>query len=398
MAAVSLGDRLTQQPLATSRPHLLTPARWATDIGGTAPDGPTSQLRWLAEGSIPGTGTRWQSMVRTALVDVHALEAPGGAVAAGAAASWRFTWPRDAAFTVAALSSTGHQDEAGRILGFLQRVQRRDGGFEARYLPDGSGPPDGRPPQADGAGWALWALDQYARVAGDPSAARQDVGALRPLLDRSVAFTLRLVSGGRRLPAPSPDYWEMREPLVTLGTAAPLLAGLTAAQHLYTVLGDAAAARRSGDAAARLASVIRRRFEPDGYQRYPFGGGHDAAVCFLMPPFVPNPRPAVMAAWKAYQREAARAGGGLAPGAGWKQDGVSWTPETALVALTAASSGQPVTAARRLDWLEAHRSPWGSLPERVLADGAPAGPAPLGWTAAAVVLTVAALDRGRAGG
>jgi GH15 family glucan-1,4-alpha-glucosidase len=45
-----------------------------------------------------------------------------------------------------------------------------------------------------------------------------------------------------------------------------------------------------------------------------------------------------------------------------------------------------------MDWLDAHRTRWGSLPEKVLADGAPAGPAPLAWTAALVVLTAAQLD------
>jgi GH15 family glucan-1,4-alpha-glucosidase len=55
-------------------------------------------------------------------------------------------------------------------------------------------------------------------------------------------------------------------------------------------------------------------------------------------------------------------------------------------------SGRPQVATRWLDWLDAHRTRWGSLPEKVLADGAPAGPAPLAWTAALVVLTAAELD------
>ena len=81
-----------------------------------------------------------------------------------------------------------------------------------------------------------------------------------------------------------------------------------------------------------------------------------------------------------------------APGAQWKQDGISWTPETALVAYTAAMSGRPGTAAHWLDWLNDHRTPSGSLPEKVLASGAPAGAAPLAWTAALVVLTSAELE------
>ena len=60
-------------------------------------------------------------------------------------------------------------------------------------------------------------------------------------------------------------------------------------------------------------------------------------------------------------------------------------------------SGRPQLAAHWMDWLSAHRTPWGSLPEKVLATGAPAGPAPLAWTAALVVLTAAELDSIQAG-
>ena len=84
--------------------------------------------------------------------------------------------------------------------------------------------------------------------------------------------------------------------------------------------------------------------------------------------------------------------GGLAPGAGWKQDGISWTPETALVAYTAAMSGRPSTAEHWMDWLNTHRTEAGSLPEKVLATGTPAGPAPLAWTASLVILTAAELE------
>jgi glucoamylase len=117
----------------------------------------------------------------------------------------------------------------------------------------------------------------------------------------------------------------------------------------------------------------------------------DAAVAFLLPPFTAHADPDVLAAFDRYQVQARRPAGGLAPGAGWKQDGISWTPETAVVAHAAACSGRGAQARSWLDWLDAHRASWGSIPEKVLADGSPAGPAPLGWSAAAVVLAVAAL-------
>jgi len=86
-----------------------------------------------------------------------------------------------------------------------------------------------------------------------------------------------------------------------------------------------------------------------------------------------------------------RPAGGLAPGAGWKDDGISWTPETALFALTAAATGQQGRARSWLGWLQAHSTALGALPEKVLSDGSPAGPAPLTFTDALVVLAAAEL-------
>jgi GH15 family glucan-1,4-alpha-glucosidase len=158
------------------------------------------------------------------------------------------------------------------------------------------------------------------------------------------------------------------------------------------------AAEADAVAADRLAATVRARFGP-GYPRRPGGARRDAAITFLLPPFVEGtPDPALLGAWRAVQLEARRPAGGLAPGAGWKEDGVSWTPETALFALTAAATGDRPTARRWLTWLAAHRTTEGALPEKVLADGTPAAVAPLAWTAASVVLTAATLDATAPGG
>lgn len=399
-AAVSIAlISATATATPDARPGLITGPGWqATQDGsGLVSRGPAAG--WLAMGSVPGKDTRWEAMVRTALLDLHQLCGPDGAVAAGAGGRWNYAWPRDTAFVAVALTRTGHQGEALRALTFLQRVQLPDGGFEARYLLDGSGPPDDRARQADGAGWVLWAASEVSRSSGYKS----DVGApaaLRLLLDNATSFVLAATDDGRRLPQPSPDYWEVPVRRTSLGTAAPLLAGLEESQEMYAALGERALAERSGAAASRLRTIVSERFADD-YERFGAtsvgalrvgGGGLDAAVTFLMPPFARSPSPQVVNAWTRYQSDALRPAGGLAPGSQWKQDGISWTPETAMVAYTAAMSGRPEVATRWMDWLDAHRTGWGSLPEKVLADGAPAGPAPLAWTAALVVLTAAELD------
>lgn len=384
-----------------ARPGLATGPGWRVtrDTGGAVPRGPIADAGWLALGSVPGTGTRWEPMVRTSLLDLHQLSQPNGAVAAGAGPIWNYAWPRDSAFVAVALARAGHHAEALQVLTFLARVQLAGGGFEARYRLDGHGPPDQRPRQSDGAGWVLWAVWEVSRSSPREQGA-SSAAVLRSLLDDATGFALAATRDGRRLPPPSPDYWEVPVRSTSLGTAAPLLAGLVASRQMYGALGQRALAERSGAAAARLRATISERFAED-YERFGSsslpalragGGGVDAAVTFLMPPFEQSPQPQVVDAWTRYQSGALRPAGGLAPGSQWKQDGISWTPQTALVAYTAAMSGQPHVAARWMDWLNAHRTSWGSLPEKVLADGAPAGPAPLAWTAALVVLTAAQLE------
>jgi len=252
----------------------------AADWAGSGPD-----AAWLDRGTVPGAGVH-RGLVARALLDLRALTRPNGAVAAGPSGPWAYAWPRDNAFVAVAYAVSGHPDDAWRTLQFFVGTQRDDGDFEARYRLDGSGVPDNRPRQTDGAGWLLWAIDTVRRETG------QSVPAdLRTLRDRAVARVVALTAGGRRLPPASPDYWEVPERRVTLATVAPLAAGLEAAARTHAAEGDAERSAAIAAAAARLRGVTS----------------------------------------------------------------------------------------------------WGSLPEKVLPDGRPAGPAPLAWTAALFVLIEAEL-------
>jgi hypothetical protein len=351
------------------------------------------QRAWLAAGDVPGADGPYADMVTDALLDLHTLLLDDGAAVAGWSGRWRYVWPRDASFVAVALARTGHGDDARDVLGFLADVQGPDGSFEARYLPDGSGVPDDRAPQTDGTGWVLWAAAEV--VAAAAPADRPAVGEeLRPLVERAAARAVDLTAGDG-LPPASPDYWEVAEDELTLGTVAPLLAGLEAAPGLLDLLGDADAAEDARRAAARTRAAVEREFgDGTAYGRYADGSVADAASAFVLPPFQPEPLAGALDAWAASATAMARPAGGLAPGAGWKQDGISWTPQTSLYALVAAENGRADEARARLDWLDAHRTALGALPEKVLADGSPAAVAPLAWTAACVVLAVGALDGG----
>ena len=135
---------------------------------------------------------------------------------------------------------------------------------------------------------------------------------------------------------------------------------------------------------------MERNFAP-GWGRHIGCGDVDAAIALVLPPFT-QPLAGARAVRETAAARMRRSAGGLAPGSGWRNDGVSWTPETALMAWSALALGKEDEAARLLSWLDGHRTDAGALPEKVAADGAPAGPAPLAWTCALVLLATAARE------
>ena len=235
-----------------------------------------------------------------------------------------------------------------------------------------------------------------------PASGRQTPAAVSPtadaLRDRCVEVLDRLTVEGTQLPPPSPDYWEVHVDRTSLGTVAPMLLGLRAVADDYRSTGQPSRAERAGRTADRLSVVVGQRLGP-GFERFGSSGGLDAATTFLLPPFAPSGTELARAggaAARRYAQEAMQPAGGVAPGVDWvKRGGASWTPQTALLALTDAASGRRAEAERRLDWLDGHRTAYGSLPEKVTRTGQPGGPAPLVWTSSLVLLTLDELDARR---
>jgi len=364
-----------------------------------------AERAWLAAGTIPGASAAEREAAARSLLFLRLLVRPGGAALAAQTPYWAYVWPRDASFTAAALAVTGHRREAAAVLGFLAGTQRPDGTWPARSHPDGRPVDDGRPAQLDATGWVPWA----AWLATDPGRDRDLAARLCPAV-RAAADHAAASLGPDGLPPAGPDYWERRERAPTLGTAAALLVGLRAAArlggHLADQPGDAsrpdtgppaareqAAGRRDAWtlAAERLVRGVRRQFGPGGFQRHPAGGGPDAAVTWLAPPFGP-PDPAVERAVRATWRRLTVAGGAV-PGRPWLGSD-PWTPATASFALAAMAAGDLPAAEARLAWLLGHRTALGAFPERVgRDDGAPRSVAPLAWTHAIVLLTLVSRDR-----
>src|SRR5580692_3864466 len=106
--------------------------------------------KWLAAGTVPGTGPVLQSMAERSLLDLYLSVQPDGAVVAGYYHGWDYAWPRDSSWVAAALAETGHGPDALRVLRFLGQEQNANGTWAARYQTNGSGPVvDGRPAELD---------------------------------------------------------------------------------------------------------------------------------------------------------------------------------------------------------------------------------------------------------
>ncbi|WP_211245909.1 glycoside hydrolase family 15 protein [Actinomadura oligospora] len=350
----------------------------------------------LTVASAADKATGYRDMAARALQDLRLLTRPNGASLASWYGAWRYSWPRDSAFAAAAFTVTGHPAEARRILRFLARVQTTKGMWAARYNPDGSAVADGRHAQLDSLGWVLWAAWFFHTE--NPEAA-EDLPELWTMVRRAAdELTASLRSDG--LPPPSSDYWERpasseQDPRhATLGVVGPVLAGLRAASVLARDLGHADRAELYRGAAHRVEGGITARFAPLGYPRSPIRGGRmDTSVTFLSPPFGPADQ-GVTDAVRSAAGKLALPNGGVLPGERWSGNAkVAWTPEMALFTLSAAAAGRPEEAMARLDWLSAHRTTLGALPEKVDEYGRPAAVAPLGWTSSLVVLSLSALEK-----
>ncbi len=281
-----------------------------------------------------------------------------GASVAAWRTAWQYVWPRDAAFVVTAFAATGHLGEAADVLGYLSGVASNTGLWQARYLPDGSGlTPDCRVMQFDGAGWVPWAVWQWYVASEHAIDGAPDVDPYWPMVSAS-ADAIVADMGVDGLPSPSSDYIEHAETRLTLGVAAPLLLGLRSAADLAHRTGRTADGARWDAAGQLLAAAIRENFGRVNYSRYLTANGHDewrigangypqrpelqrnadSAVTFLAPPFAPESADVLRAVTRT-QRTLTLPSGGIKPVEQWRGDGVAWTPETALFALSAAARG-----------------------------------------------------------
>lgn len=350
----------------------------------------------LAPIRIPDDDGRFRGMATAALLDNYALQLDNGAVLGAASPYWAFVWARDNSLVVTSFALLGLNKDAWSALRFIYSVQEPDGQWEARYLPDGSGDvPDDRGRQDDGIGYTLWAT-WVAVELSETTVADQHLGDLRPGILRAIRAAGEVLDPNTGLPRTSQDFWEMDQSEPSLGVAGPLHFGLRCAVQLAARLGEHELATQAERIADRLRAAIDVTYAPIGYQHFPSGGGRDASVAFLLPPFVPDDDDA-RAAWQTTltTMRVPNGNGGLRPGEDWPDLETAWNTQTSLYAITAAALDERETARELLAWMDCHRTPLGCLPEKVTVEGQPAAVAPICTVASSVLIALALLDGAR---
>lgn len=379
-----LADEAAVRSAAGAALSVRSAAAGPTSVDAASTDSASASASTPADAVPAGALTASEGtadLLTSAALDLHVLSVGLAAPVASWAPNWRYVWPRDSAHVAVALARFGLVGRASGIVRELARLcgAGEDAGwFEARYRPWSHRAPDARERQLDGSGWFLWALDEVAAL--DPTLL--DDADVLDAASRTARLLVEITRGGAALPPASPDYWERPETSPTIATCALVAAGL---ERAVGVVAEAALADAAASAANALRDRIAEAFAATGYGRYPGRVGADAGMLFLLPPYARSVDDDVARHVEAARTATARPAGGVAPGALWRRDGVSWTPQTAMFAQTRAALGDAEGAAALLRWLRAHRTAAGSLPEKVLADGAPASVAPLAWTAALVV-------------
>lgn len=396
---------ISQRTLVRGAGDLMDGAR-VVSTSPAATELATREAAWLASLAPWTRHHEFADILSSAYKDIYVLTEGLAAPVAGWSPLWRYVWPRDSAHIAVASALAGDMDRALRCFDFLHALTRTaDGWFEARYDLNTLASPDDRAPQFDGLGWVGWSLGLIAaeldraslhEVTGWDRAAFTE--HVRDLAVSAAASLVANVTTHHGAPV-SADYWEIKESHVTLGTAAVTLAGINGLIGLFAETADEHLNFDLQTCADLVVAQIVRDFDAYGYPRHAQKRALDSAIPFLLPPYN-NTYPYQENVWLAVARakDALRQpAGGLAPGEDWTQDGVSWTPETAIFALADAygPTGAHTEQARdTLQWLAQHRTAAGSYSEKILSDGTPVAVAPLAWTASCIAIATYGLMRG----
>ncbi len=303
-------------------------------------------------------------------------QAPSGAyIASPTFPTYAYSWLRDGAFIADAMSRAGQVVSAEAFFGWCARVlvDRRDQveALIARRAAGKTIPPgdflhtrftlDGRDSDAawenfqlDGYGAWLWALGAHRRRHGRP---------VEPFLD-GASLSARYVATFHDYP--SYDWWEEYPEYRHTSTLAAMEAGLRAVAGWPQI--EPELRERARDAAHAIGTAIRSDAAGRGYFGKWLGSGEvDGSLLALATPFevVGADDPLMVATVARIEADLVHAGGVHRYGTDTFYGGGEWLLLAGLLGSYRLARSDALGAIRQLEWIAAHATADGDLPEQV---------------------------------
>ena len=300
--------------------------------------------------------------------------------------TYNYCWFRDGGYISEAMDESRLQELSGRFLQFASLCQSPDGSFVHRFFPDGVVGSTWHPPpflQIDQTATVLSAACHHLDRGADPD----DLLELWPMVKLAANFLVDFRDPTTGLPAPSFDIWEERRAIHTYSSAA-VAHGLESAARIASVLGKEnprwqAAAEEIRARAVRVMwdSSLSRFVRSIG----PRDERIDSSILLaldlgLLEPSDPRFRATVELT---EARLWSKAAGGLARYEGDEYYGHEnpWVVCTMWLAATHLKLGNRPRCRELIDWVVAHATPTGLLPEQVDArTGEAKSATPLVWS------------------
>lgn len=300
--------------------------------------------------------------------------------------TYNYCWFRDGGYVSQAMDGSGLRELAARFLQFAAHCQSPDGSFIHRYFPDGEVGSTWHPPpflQIDQTATVLSAAWHHLDHGADPDVLLH----LWPMVKAAANFLVDFRDPATGLPSPSFDLWEERLGIHTYSAAA-VAHGLESAARISKILGKETPRWQS--AADEIRALVVAKMWDASASRFvrslsPRDDRIDASILLaldlgLLPPDDPKYRATVELTERRLWSPTV---GGLARYEGDAYYGSEnpWVVCTLWLAAAHLALGNRPRSRELIDWVVAHSTPTGLLPEQVDSqEGRPRSATPLVWS------------------
>ncbi|HTR18860.1 MAG TPA: glycoside hydrolase family 15 protein [Candidatus Paceibacterota bacterium] len=184
--------------------------------------------------------------------------------------TYSYVWPRDSAYTAAALDHAGDTNVAKRFFEFCRDTITDEGYFMHKYLPDKSLGSSWHPwiqngqfqlpIQEDETALVVWAMREHYKRSRDLEFLED---MYNPLVEKAANFLVDYRDPETKLPQPSYDLWERKRGTSTY-TSCTVYGGLVAAADLSKILGKSENEARYREAAREVRDAILTHLWDEG--------------------------------------------------------------------------------------------------------------------------------------